>query len=501
MSLAMPHHQSDMLPASAGVRRSAGHATASHGGFVDSEVVNWYLIALALIYVVWSLVHLPSSIWARSLLACYLIWRMKPDIILPFMLSGVQLRLQLSDAAGQLDTSDLASQLTGYEQYAFAVPCVFYAVRTFVAALSARAARRDVFPFWLYGLYLCGMPFVLAGALSANREAGWTTGVRCYCLISMYFYGHLLPRCSPRQMGRLLTGFAICGFVFVTASLLAKFGSRQLWILLPLSGCLAPMLVFRGFPLGKTLAAIAYSVVGGIFGLQATFTIMLQWLWGMGAGICLGPLRSPASRRAVAWWLAFSLFVTCPALMLYGAFSHDPSLDLLAVSKENATTSDYINYKLFSDRGPIWWGAIRQLVDDPTICGTPAPKYIIHTHGKDVIWPYSTHNIILDPLLRLGPVAGSILLLVLVHACLVARNAMGNSAELAVAPLAVMVVSNILLGGATLPYVLNDRESEHLLMTAGLLGLYGGREAAGAFLARRPLVPPLRSPAVRSSVA
>jgi hypothetical protein len=57
-----------------------------------------------------------------------------------------------------------------------------------------------------------------------------------------------------------------------------------------------------------------------------------------------------------------------------------------------------------------------------------------------------------------------------------------------------MVISNILLGGATLPYVLNDRESEHLLMTAGLLGLYGGRQAAGGLVARRTPVPHLRPP-------
>ena len=118
-------------------------------------------------------------------------------------------------------------------------------------------------------------------------------------------------------------------------------------------------------------------------------------------------------------------------------------------------------------------------------------SYVVNSHGKEALWPYSTHNIILDPLLRLGPIAGSILLLVLVHACLVARNAMGNDAHVAVGALGVMVVSNILLGGATLPYVLNDRESEHLLMTAGLLGLYGGRQAAAGLVSRRSPAAPV----------
>ena len=110
------------------------------------------------------------------------------------------------------------------------------------------------------------------------------------------------------------------------------------------------------------------------------------------------------------------------------------------------------------------------------------------SHGKETEWKFSTHNIILDPLLRLGVVAGPILLLVLCHAVLVARNAIAWDGSTGVTILALAVMSNIVLGGATLPYMLNDRESEHMMMTAGLLGAYGIRRS---LVRGRPMPAPL----------
>ena len=100
------------------------------------------------------------------------------------------------------------------------------------------------------------------------------------------------------------------------------------------------------------------------------------------------------------------------------------------------------------------------------------------SHGKETVWPFSTHNIVLDPLLRLGVVAGPLVLLILVHAVLVARNAVAGNASIGVVVLGLTVISNIVLGGATLPYILNDREAEHIVMTAGLLGVYGIRRSS-----------------------
>jgi hypothetical protein len=457
--------------------------TASPRGVVrEPTVINWYLITLALIYVIWSWVHLPSSIWVRSLLACYLIWRMQPDVIIPYMLTGVQLRLSLRAGLDSLEefgaAENLAQSLTGFEQYAFTVPCVLYAVRTFFAAVSTNAPRRAEFPFGLYFLYLVGMLFVIAGGLAASGKGGWTAGIRSYCLVSLYFYGLLLPGLSHRQMTKLAVAFSIFGMTVLLMKISVGFGSRQLWLLLPFAGSFAPILLFRGARLQALVAASIYSALGLGVAINATFTVLLQWVWNTIAGVCLGPLRSQAARGTIATVLTYSLFVFSLGLLFYGAFAHDPTRDAMEASRSGATL-DKMKYKLTGDRGPIWWGAMQELVVNPTLCGVPTPTFPMVSHGKEVVWTVSTHNIVLDPLLRLGIVAGPILLLVLVSAVRVSRNAIAWDGSVGVTVLALAVMSNIVLGGATLPYMLNDREAEHMMMTAGLLGAYGIRRASG----------------------
>ena len=244
----------------------------------EPDVINWYLIALGIVYVVWSWVHLPSSIWARSLFVCYLIWRMKPDIIIPFVLTCAQLRLQIGGGDSFDDVQAMTQQMTGFEQYAFMVPCVLYAIRTFVAAVSVRVARRAEFPFWLYNLYLVGMLFVLVGAISAYGKPGWTAGVRDYCVVGLYFYGLLMPACSKQQLLQLAAGFAIVGMVTVLGNLLVGFHSRQLWVLLPIAGSFAPLLLLRGGRRLQCVMAASYFVAGVVLAVKGTCTVLILWL-------------------------------------------------------------------------------------------------------------------------------------------------------------------------------------------------------------------------------
>jgi len=467
-----------------------GSATA---GTIDGSIFNPYLIAVAIVYVVWSWVHLPSSIWVRSLLACYLIIRMKPDVIIPFVLSCVQLRIQFGGRGSFDDTQDLAIQMTGFEQYAFIIPSVLYFIRTFFAAMSARVTRRAQFPFWLYNIYLFGMLFVVIGAISAYGEAGWTAGVRDYCVVGLYFYGLLMPACSKRQLMQLATGFAILGLVTVAGNLLIGYQSRQLWVLLPIAGSFAPLVVLGRGRLWHCCMAVTYSLAGAFFAAEATFTLLLLWVWNTIAGVCLGPFGRKTLRRALVTGLTYALLVVTLGMFFYAAFAHDPTRDLHdALKGGQGSTYDRMTFKLLADRGPIWWGAMRQVAENPTVCGTPAPQFPIRSLGKEQIWPYSTHSILLDPLLRLGLVAGPILLLILFHAVIVSRNAIAREIDIGIAVLGLAVISNIVLGGATLPYMLNERAAEHIYMAAGLLGVYGGRK-----MAARPAMPQTGAPFAR----
>lgn len=452
----------------------------ARSGTEDGVIFNPYLIALGIVYVVWSWVHLPSSIWVRSLFACYLIWRMKPDIILPFVLSCVQLRIQVGDDSGFGAANDMAQQMTGFEQYAFILPCILYFIRTFFAALSARVARRGQFPFWLYNLYLLGMLFVVAGAMAAYGSRGWTAGVRQYCVPGLYFYGLLMPACSKKQLMQLVTGFAVVGMLTVLAALAVRYNNRQLWVLLPIAGNCVPLMVLGGAGVVPCVMALAYSVAAVIFAAKATFTLLLLWSWNMIAGGCLGLCGKKAIRGWVVTGLTYALVVVTLSMLFYAALSYDPTRDTHeTVRGGQGSTYDRMTFKLLSDRGPIWAGALRELASNPTVCGIPAPEFVIQSLGQEVVWIYSTHSILLDPLLQLGLVAGPIELLILLHAVMVAKNAITKETDIAIAILGLAVISNIVLGGATLPYMLSERVAEHMLMVAGLLAVYGSRTGAG----------------------
>ena len=471
------------LPAAGDV---SAHRRSATAGTIDGSIFNTTLISVGIIYVLWSWVHLPSSIWVRSLFACYLIWRMKPDVIIPFVLSCVQLRIQLGGRGSFDEAQDMAMQMTGFEQYAFILPCVLYAIRTFFAALSVRVARRAQFPFWLYNLYLIGMLFVIAGALSAYGQPGWTGGLRDYCVVGLYFYGLLMPACSKQQLMQLSTGFAVLGLLTVVGNLLIGYQSRQLWVLLPIAGSFAPLLILGRGPFLHCCISVVYSITGALFAVEATFTLVLLWVWNTIAGVSLGPFGRKTLRWAVVTGLTYALLVMTLGMFFYAAFAHDPTRDLYETVKGGqGSTYDRMTFKLLSDRGPIWWGAMREFVENPTICGTPSPKFTIRSLGKEEIWPFSTHSILMDPMLRLGLVAGPILLLILFHAVMVSRNAIARETDIGIAVLGLAVISNIVLGGATLPYMLNERAAEHIYMAAGLLGVYGLRQGAARTVTTR----------------
>jgi hypothetical protein len=452
-------------------------ATAGDG---NASILNPYLIALGIIYVVWSWVHLPSSIWVRSLFACYLIWRMKPDIIIPFVLSCVQLRIELGGDGSFEGVHDLAQQMTGFEQYAFIIPCMLYVIRTFVAACSVRVARRSQFPFWLYNLYLFGMLFVVFATVSAYGSRGWTGAIREYCVVGLYFYGLLMPACSKRQLMQLAKGFAVLGMLTMLAGIAIRYNNRQLWVLMPIAGSFAPLLILGGGRVLTCLWAAFYSLVGFAFATKATFTLLLLWIWNTIAGISLGLFGRNSLRRPIVTGLTYALITVTLGILFYAALWHDPTRDVFeAVRGGQGSTFDRMRFKLLSDRGPIWWGAMRALAENPTLCGTPAPEFVIRSLGKEQIWPYSTHSILLDPLLRQGLVAGPILILVLAHTVLIARNAIVREADVAVAVLGLAVISNNVLGGATLPYMLHERSAEAMHMVAGLLAVYGFRRGMG----------------------
>jgi hypothetical protein len=200
---------------------------------------------------------------------------------------------------------------------------VLYFIRTFFAAWSVRVTRRAQFPFWLYNLYLLGMLCVVIAAVSAYGSKGWTGALREYCVVGLYFYGLLMPACSKRQLMQLAKGFVVAGTLTMLAGIAIRYNNRQLWVLMPIAGSFAPLLILGGGRMLTCLWVGFYSLVGFAFATKATFTLLLLWAWNMIAGISLGLFGRNSLRWAVVTGLTCALLAVTLSMLFYAALWQD----------------------------------------------------------------------------------------------------------------------------------------------------------------------------------
>ena len=137
-----------------------------------------------------------------------------------------------------------------------------------------------------------------------------------------------------------------------------------------------------------------------------------------------------------------------------------------------------IEYKLYADRGPIWYGCISSLIEEPSLLPTPERAFYIEWLGFERMWPYGPHNLVLELLNQLGMVAGPIAIVVMAYTVWGCVGAIGRDPNSGVRSLATAAICSILVGGLTLPYSVGDRLGENILFTAGLAianswGMYG----------------------------
>jgi hypothetical protein len=443
-----------------GVARSRPQSAAVY------DAINPYLIGIALIYVVWSYFALASSIWVRAIFACYLIMRMRPDIIIPYCLSCLQLRLSLG-AVGpgnlELGVDDVYQNLTGYESYAFALPPVLLVVRTFLAIISGKVDWRR-FPLGLYLLWGFGGLFVVAGALHARAAGqGWTASLRIYCTVAAVFYGLLMPRLTPQQSNRLTGGLGVIAFVLLCLAGVGMFRSQLLFVLEPLAVGWAVSGVLSQKRVAYSGLLLALSSANAL--IDGTLMMRMNWFWSVLAGIyewCNPPRRGgSASRIAI---MVVATVVACLALFVTGIVFHTTE----KMAMESGLLGR-LHYKLYTDRGPIWAGALRYLLEEPSIMAIPGQPFLIHSHDKEVLWRFGPHNLLLEAFRQLGMIAGPIALVVLAWVVVQCTKVIGRDGTPGSRVVASTAICCIVVGGTTLPFVLGDRQGEVILMAVGLV--------------------------------
>lgn len=469
------------LPGTAGLglpRGSAPVAARSVALPVENpanDPINIWLILPACGYLALSLFAFAPSIWVRMILACLLILRMKPDIIIPYCLCCMQLKLMFAwRGDGLIEVGDTAPVLTGFESYSFAVPTLLISVRAAVAAASSRVDRRG-FPWWLYGLWLLvAIPVIVGAFVNMGGGRGWTGGMRMYSIVGGIFYGLLLPRMSPRQTDRLATGLAVVAAVYGAVGLVTKFGSKVGFILGPIgtSWAMAGLL-----PPTAPVAALAMLALTGYMSLfRGTKMVFMTWLWCVLAGMIEALMRADwrRPRRMLA------LYVVATAIACASLFSVAITRQVNEKQQFDTGFWGQLEMKLLADRGPIWWGGLCIVVDEPSLFPTPERPFMISWFGVEQLWPNGPHNLVLELLNQLGTVAGPMCVLVLAYVVWSCVRALARDRGRGVRTLATAAICSILVGGLTLPYVVGDRLGEITLFTAGaaLASSWAAQEAA-----------------------
>lgn len=452
--------------------RWAGYARPANGPTVampveqaGSEPINWWLIGLAIGYAVLSYVLLVPSIWVRLLLASFLILRMRPDIIIPYVLSCLQLRLNFKEGMGDvidIGANNVAIGLTGLESYAFAIPPLLISVRAAFAAADKRIDRSH-FPAWLYMVWALGGILVVVGAFTIiGSGRGWTGAMRLYSIVGGVFYGMLMPRMSPRQMNRLATGMACVCLAFFLTALATPFGGKLMFVLGPIGASWgATQLLSRK---RIVLAALLLAATGYMSLFRSTLMVFGTWVWAVMAS-CIAQVTTRQGQRNNRAFAAFVL-----ASVVFCAFLFVVGITRKVNERQQFDTSfiGRIEYKLYADRGPIWYGCISALMEEPSLFPTPERAFMVEWLEFNTLWIFGPHNLFLELLNQLGMVAGPIAIVVMAYTVAGCVGAVGRDPSSGVKTLAIAAICSIVVGGLTLPYSVGDRLGENILIPAGM---------------------------------
>lgn len=428
--------------------------------------INFWLIGLAMVYLAFSYFLLAPSIWVRLALASLLILRMRADIVIPLCLSCLQLKLNIREIAEDMGRVAPAAVegLTGFESYAFAVPPLLISLRTALALPSARTDKRG-FPFWLYFLWLFGGVFVVVGAfVNMGSARGWTGGMRMYSIVGCLFYGLLMPRPSLRQIDRLAGGLATVGLILFAASAVRLFNSKVLFVLAPLCVSWGVLGVLSLSGTRTLKAAVVLAVTSLPIMISSTFTVLGAWLWAGIASVFQFTTRPggrwPPSRMI---WLVAASAAVLATIFLVGLTRR-----VGEKSRHDGSLLGRIEWKLYSDRAPLWWGCLQIIAEEPSLIPTPERPFVIEWFGEEQLWPAGPHNLALELVNQLGIIAGPISILVLGYFVCRCAVVLTQEPSRGVQALAIATISGILVGGLTLPYMVQDRIAEYLMIATGV---------------------------------
>ena len=99
---------------------------------------------------------------------------------------------------------------------------------------------------------------------------------------------------------------------------------------------------------------------------------------------------------------------------------------------------------------------------------TPEREFFIEYFGEEMMWMGGPHNLVLELLNQLGMIAGPISILVLGYFVCRCVAVLRREPSCGVQSLAIATIAGLVVGGLTLPYMVQDRIGEYLFMGTGM---------------------------------
>jgi hypothetical protein len=322
-------------------------------------------------------------------------------------------------------------------------------LRVGVEILAVPGAARPVLPRWMGPLVVVAVVLILIGAaqgrmLGLNR---WSEGVRSLFALSGLLWGFLLVRHARSAASGITDHIVTMATLGAVLFLIGLLRGHFLFLLVGLAAGLIPDALMRGAR-GAFWLFVAVAAAGLVgFTLTTAATVLITAAALALSTVQVGVARRILLRTSLVVGLAASVFLVWAVLM----WRSGRVLELTAEAAQSQGFAHWALFKLMQDRGPLWIGAMDQIMSGPYIivpAGRPLTLGMLGSFFPD-LWEFGAHNAALELLRNTGLVAGGIGLLFMGLALVRCAGVLMYAEELRIRGLAAAVLGISLAGITT----------------------------------------------------
>jgi hypothetical protein len=376
------------------------------------------------------------------------------------------------------------------------------------AITKPRTFSGIISPVWVWLWASCFLPALLSATLAkAEARFSWTAPIRDVMMVGCMFYGMILARNveeTKLMITRRLVPLACAmitlamagyfysrGMYFVTALGPALFlswkafaGRVGRWAIYAYLFALTTVYAFALYPTdyARKVAESIYSTSGNSTGLVAC--------WLLPVAIVVLIRRNAASNNLRRGWVnALPMSAGLFALgfpILFAIFSLSYSYEMDKVKDPGELSlQQRVVYKLFTDRAPIWRGALDEILQPPFFLKTGGYSmgYKLMLNGDKQPWPAGSHNLALEELRRNGWFTGVVCLVIILRGSIFSLRAVIKATDPIVRSFAIASFSSLFILIATSHIPMETNAALWLLAPAGMCAaLIEGRQRQAAWM-------------------